>query len=51
MHTEPRDSIPLRVVALNECLFGSGYFPHLFEGKKSAGHVLDRDSLTIFYLL
>ena len=50
MHTEPRDAVPLRVIAPDKCVFSAGDLPHSLNGKKPACDFLNADPFPIYNL-
>jgi hypothetical protein len=48
MHTESRNSVPLRLIVRNECVLSTGNFPHSVDCKKSATDFRRIDPVPIF---
>ena len=50
-HAEPRDPIPLRVIAPDQRVFGTRHFPGLFNRTKAAAEFGNCDSPAILHLV
>ena len=49
MHTEPRDAVPLWVIAADQGVFRAGHLPHPINSKKPASDFVDPNSSAHFY--